>query len=196
MYPLITIPSFAKKSFFDFTKEDAKQYLQWFFKIKKERIEILENNIQQLYPYWKSDYTRASLVELYKWFEQQVAYRLMNEEEKEAVKKQLNTTPLLIDVIPIPHTTFTVETVSICFDAGLYFGETLIINGQNLKWFQKLTSTNYIDYAQPLIGRKDSKVPINPRRIAESLAQSILDKDVQETTFEMIYDKLVNEFFK
>lgn len=194
MYPLIKVPVFASKSFFDFTKKEAKEYLQWFMTIKAERLKTLENQVQQVYSEWKLDYTRASLVGLYKWFKQQMAYRQINEEEREAVKRQLSNTPLLANVIPIPETTFTEQSVTICFDAGLYFGETIIINVPKVKWMQKLTSTNYIDYAQPILGRKDSKVPINPRRIAESLAQRILDKDSQEITFEVLYDKWVDKF--
>ena len=118
----------------------------------------------------------------------------MTENEKEEVRKQISTTPLLVDVVTIPAVTFTDETVSICFDMGIYFGESLIFNVPSVKWMQKLGSTNYIDYAQPLIANKKSKVPINPRRIAESLAQRILDKDVMEITFAELLDKWILKF--
>jgi|SRR5690606_15290550 len=120
MYPLIVTPTFASKEFFSFTKEEAKEYLKWFLSIKEKRIKILEDHVHQLYPYWESNYTRSSLIELYDWFKHRVVYRTTTKEEKEAVKKQLSVTPLLVDVIPIPETTFTEQTVAISFDAGLY----------------------------------------------------------------------------
>lgn len=188
MYPLIKIPAFADKSFFDFTKSEAKEYLQWFLAIKPERLKILETQVQQVYPEWKLDYTRTSFYKLYEWFKGQIAYRPMNEEEKLEVKKQLSTTPLLAEVIPIPQTTFTEQTVTICFDIGVYVGEALIFNIPELKWVQKLNSTNYIDYAQPVIAKKDRKVPVNPRRALEGIARRVLDDDVKEIIFFELFD--------
>ena len=193
MYPLIKIPEFANKNFFDFTKEEAKEYFQWFLSIRNERLSILESHVKQSFFDWKAGYTRESLIDLYKWFQKQVAYRSMTESEKKVVENQISQTPLFTGIIPIPHSTFTNETVSICFDVAIYFGETLICNVPSLKWLQKLASTNYIDYAQPLIGKKENKVPINPRRIAESIGQRILDNDAP-ITFEMLYDKWFEKF--
>jgi hypothetical protein len=194
MYPLIRIPAFANKSFFDFTKSEAKDYLQWFLEIKTERIKTLESQVQQVYPEWKLDYTKTSLKRLYEWFKGQIAYRPMNEEEKVAVKMQLSVTPLLAGVIPIPQTTFTEQTVTICFDVGLYFGESLIFNVPELKWMQKLTSSNFIDYAQPVIAKKDRKVPINPRRAVEGIAMRILYRDAKEITFADFFDMSYEKF--
>lgn len=193
MYPLIRIPTFANKSFYDFTKAEAKEYLQWFLSIKNERISTLESHVKQSYDTWEANYTKESLKDLYQWFSKTVAYRERTTDEKKEVENQISLTPEYINVIPIPETIFTEETVSICFDAGLYFGETLIFNIPSLKWLQKLNSKNFIDFAQPLIGKKESKVPINPRRIAESIAQRILDKDTP-ITFEMLYEKWVDKF--
>ena len=62
------------------------------------------------------------------------------------------------------------------------------------KWIQKINSANYIDYAQPLIATKISKVPFSPRRIIESLAGSILDKSEKLFSFLELYDDLVVKF--
>ena len=194
MYSLVKIPLFANKSFFEFTKAEAKEYLQWFLSIKDERLTILESHVKLAYPDWEADYTRDSLVNLYKWFLRQVAYRPMTEEEKREVENQISETPLFVGVIPVPQATFTDETVSICFDIGLYFGEVLIKNIPSLKWVQKLSSTNYIYYAQPVLSKPISKVPVNPRASIEGIARRILDKDVEEITFEMLYNKWFEKF--
>ena len=193
MYPLLRIPTFSNKSFFEFTKEEAKTYFQWFLSIRDERISILESHVNQSYNTWKANYTKESLIDLYQWFSKAISYRARTIHEKKEVENQILQTPEYINIIPIPESIFTEATVSICFDIGVYFGETLIYNISSVKWLQKLSSTNYIDYAQPLIGKKESKVPINPRRIAESLAQRILDKEAS-ITLEMLYDKWFAKF--
>lgn len=194
MYPLIKIPDFANKDIYTFSKEEAKEYYKWFTTIKSERLQILETEVQKMYPEWKLDYTRNSLITLYEWLGKKVMYRNMNDEEKEEIKKQISKTPLLVSVIVIPDTTFTDETVSICFDIGVYFGDSLIFNVPGTKWIQKINSTNYIDYAQPLIATKFSKVPFNPRRIAESMAGSILDKSEKSFSLLDLFDDLALKF--
>lgn len=195
MYPLINLElGLANQDFFSFTKDEAKKYFKWFLKIINERLQVLESQVQELFPEWKLDYTKSSFEKLYEWFSEKVEYRTMSENEKEEVKQQIEKTPLLADVITIPEKTFTNDTVSICFDIGMYFGEALIFNVPSVKWVQKITSKSYIDYAQPLISNQNSKVPINPRRIAESLAQQILDEEVKKTTFAELLDKWSSKF--
>jgi hypothetical protein len=164
--------------------------------IKEERLAILESGVKRIYPDWGANYTKESLVNLYKWFEKQVAYRIMTEEEKKEVEKQISKTPLFVGVIPIPQFSFTNETVSICFDTGLYLGETLIHNLSRIKWLQKLTSTNFIYYAQPLLGHSQSKVPVSPRASIEGIARRILDKDAAEITFIALYEKWFENFMR
>lgn len=194
MYPLIKIPAFANKDIYTFSKEEAKEYFKWFTSIKSERLQILESKVQEMYPEWKLDFTRNSLINLYEWFGKKVMYRNMNDEEKEEIKKQISKTPLLVGVIEIPETTFTDETVSICFDIGVYFGDALIFNVLGAKWIQKINSTSYIDYAQPIIATKVSKVPFNPWGAMEGIARRVLDRDTKEIPFVELFDKLVLRF--
>lgn len=193
-YPLIKTPSFANKSFFDFTKQEAKEYLQWFLSIQDERLSVLKSYARKDYPDWEINFTKESLIDLYIWFEKQLAYRPMTEEEKNEIENQISKTPLFIGVIPIPQSTFTDEVVSACFDSAIYIGQTLISNVPGVKWLQELKSTNYIYYAQPLLAKINSKVPVNPRASIEGIARRILDKDVEEITFEMLYDKWFEKF--
>ena len=196
MYSLIKIPSFASKNIYTFSKEEAKEYYKWFKSIKNDRVQILKSDVQKIYPEWKADYSRNSLIKLYEWFESKVTNRKMINEEREEIEKQVNETTLLVGVVEIPETTLTDETVSICFDIGIYLGDVVIFNIDGTKWLQKISSINYIDYAQPLIATKNSKVPFNPRRIAESMAGSILDKSEKLFSFIELYDDLVIKFSK
>ncbi|MEI6811104.1 MAG: hypothetical protein WCK60_03605 [Candidatus Nomurabacteria bacterium] len=193
MYPLVKIPLFAQKDIYTFSKEEAKEYYKWFISIKSERLQILVREVQKMYPKWELDYTRNSLIKLYEWFERKVMYRNMNEEEKEQIKNQIAKTPLLVGVIDIPETTFTDETVSICFDISVYLGDALIFNVNGTKWTQKINSTNNIDYAQPLIVSRSGS-PFNSRRVTESMAGSILDKRENLFSFSELFDDLVLKF--
>jgi hypothetical protein len=194
MYSLVKIPVFAEKDIYSFSKAEAKEYYKWFVGIKNHRLQILEATVQEIYPNWKLDYERNSLIILYEWFGKRVSYRNMTDKEKIQVKEQISKTPLFVDVIDIPETTFSDETVSICFDIGIYFGETLINNIPGAEWIQKINSANFIDYAQPLIATKISKVPVNPRRSMEGIARRILDSDTSEIPFVEFFDKLVLRF--
>ncbi|MES1226564.1 MAG: hypothetical protein ABUT20_64410 [Bacteroidota bacterium] len=196
MYPLIKPPLFANKDFFEFTKNEAKEYLRWFLSIKDERISILESDVKKIYSEWQANYTKESLKVLYEWFAKQIEYRGATDDEKKEVENQITKTPLFVGIIPLPQNMFTTETVSICFDIGIYFGETLIKNIPSLKWDQKIDSPKYIYYAQPLLAKFQSKVPVNPRASMEGIARRILDKDVQEITFEMLYDTWFTKFLK
>lgn len=178
MYPLIKTPIFSTKDFIDFTKDEAKEYFQWFLSTKDERIKILEAHAQLLYPQWKADHTKFSLIELYQWFKGQIAYRAMSDEEKQAIKVQLSTTPLLANVIPIPEATFTDTTVTICFDVGIYLGQTLIRHDESLTWTYVMKPSRYIYFAQPVIAKKEVRVHLNPRAVIEVLAGKILDNDI------------------
>ena len=194
MYPLVKIPLFAQKDIYAFSKEEAQEFYSWFIRIKTERLSILASEVQKIYPKWELDFTRNSLIKLYEWFKKKVAYRKMTSQESEQFKTQLAKTPLFVGVLNIPESTFTDETVSICFDIGIYLGEVLIENCVGIKWTQKINSKNYIDYAQPIITTKVSKVPFNPRRVTESMAGSILDKSEKLFSFSELVDDLVLKF--
>jgi hypothetical protein len=194
MYPLVKIPEFANKDIYTFSKEESREYFKWFSSIKSARIQILERDVQSMFPNWKADYTKESLDKLYEWFEKRVDYREMTYDEKIEIEKQIGNTPLLVGMVEIPETTFTDETVTICFDIGIYFGEIFVKNETGINWIQKINSTKYIDYAQPLIANKVSKVPINTRRVAENMARIILDKDENRKSFLELFEKWILEF--
>ncbi len=192
MYPLVIVPSFAKQDFFDFSKLEAKQYLEWFLDSKKDRLVILQTEVQKNYPAWKIDFTKPSFHVLYEWFERQVSYRDTTQDEKDAAANQIAKTPQFINLIPVPNVTFSYETVSLCFDFGIYFGEALISGLPSLAWAQDLSSKAFIDYAQPLITKKGNKVPINPRRIAEGYARRSIEKINQKKPWQLLDELIVD----
>jgi hypothetical protein len=194
LYPLLKIPAFAKKDFFDFNREEAKQYLDWFLNIRDERLNILEKQVKKSYSEWELNYIKSSLSLLYEWFTKHVTYRLMTEEEKEAIRKQISVTPKLVGVIPIPQETLAIETVSICSDVGVYLGEMLIRQSDLLNWTYRINSPNYIYFAQPIIMKKNSKEDFNPRASIEIIARKVLNDNLKINLFENLYEVWSNAF--
>ena len=187
MYKLITTPVFASRSFIDFTKNEAEAYLSWFLQNRLQRLIILENYVQKDFPFWKLDYNVTSFVELFNWFGTVISYRQMTEIEKSEMTHQLNSSELLASVIPIPEQTFTDQTISICFDLGILFGELLIKQNNLLNWKYKVSSKKYIYYAQPIITREGIKVDFNPRAIMEITAGKVLDEIANKNEFENLF---------
>ena len=187
MYKLVTTPLFSSKSFFDFTKNEAEAYLSWFLESRLERLNILENYVQKDLPFWELDYKVKSFVELFDWFGTVISYRQMTGIEKSEVIQQLNSSELLASIIPIPEQTFTDQTVSICFDLGILFGELLIKQNNLLSWKYKVNSKKYIYYAQPIITREGIKVDFNPRAVIEIAAGKILDGLTNKNEFENLF---------
>ncbi len=191
MYSLIEVPLFVNKDIYTFSKEEAKEYFRWFKEIKATRLQILEDAVCRDYRHWELNYTRESLFSLYEWFINKISYRLVTNEEEEEFKSQISKTPLLIEAIETPEKTFTDETVSICFDIGCYFGDTIIFNNTEARWIQKTNSKKFIDYAQPLIEINVNNVPFNPRRVIENIARLKLDNSNKLFSFLELFDELV-----
>jgi hypothetical protein len=194
MYLLVKIPAFANKSFYEFTKSESKEFFKWFLSIRNERLSVMQTFVQLDYPSWHLDYSNSSLAPLYEWLVRNSSYRPTTREEQFNIEKQVAQTPQLSEIIPIPKVQFTEETVSMTFDAGVYFGESLIKNNGELRWIQKISSTNFIDYAQPLIARNNTKVPINPRRIMEGYVRRALNNEIEETPLHLLFEMILNKF--
>jgi hypothetical protein len=187
MYPLVIVSNSFNKPFVDFTNKEAKAYFEWFMNIKEERIGILEKNVQQYNKDWYANFSRLSFTNLFVWFKSNVKSKKTNETEAEEIRNQLLATPFLVNVIEISDTSFTKETVSICFDVAIYFGETLIRNISDLSWIYKVNSKRYVEYAQPIIINPFKKIDVNPRRLIEVCAEKIIDGTNTENEFKDLY---------
>lgn len=194
MYPLVEVPNKFNKPFNGFDKKEAQAYFEWFMKIKDERIATLEMKLQQYDKTWVNGYDKTSLIGLFEWFKINVNARNMTQQEFKEFSDQLSSTPLLANVIEVSNNTFTKETVSICFDVAIYFGETLRRNINGLSWTYKVNSKKYVEYAQPLIVSSSHSVDVNPRRLIEVCAEKVIDRTEKENEFENLYNVWTNVF--
>ena len=188
-YNIIELPiEFINKTFRNFSKTEASEYLEWSKSIQNERIAYLENIVKCTYPEWNADFSKESLVVLYNWFEQNVSFRVKTASEYKDELNQLESTPLLKDVIAVSDPTLDDKTVSICFDTGILFAKCISckLGGTYWKYVEKPKSD--IFYHQPVLTSENAKVDLNPRNIMEVCARKTLENLQNKQTFIQLYD--------
>lgn len=184
-YSLIKVPELLDKSFFEMNKKEAQAYLDLFLSIKEERLELLDKAVSTNSKEWIFDYKPKSLTPLFTWFKSVVATRSKTETEKE--KEENKITGLLKGHIDVDNETFTDETVSICSDIGIYFGEVLR-KEKDLKWSFVLKPKKYVEYAQPILIKKGVQIDLNPRAVIENVARKILEDTYREDELVKLYN--------
>lgn len=114
------------------SKKELKQYGEWFKENKNARLNELTTAVNNTkgFENWRTDYSTESLKELGAWLDKNVKTEKLSKEDY-LVKR--NSVP---DYIKVDDWDLTTKTRSFLVDAGIYFGETLIINNKNLRWEQ------------------------------------------------------------
>lgn len=188
-YPIVLVPRSFSGSFFEMNKKEAEEYFRWFIKQIDYRIQLLEDNMTNC----DLNYKRDSFLCLYNWFERNVSYRKMTNQEIEEEKE--NIIDLLKENIDVGEETFTDETVSICFDIGIYLGESIRNAVEGVNWTFDTSSKKHINYAQPTLKKDGIKVELNPKNIMEILARKTIEGRAKESALMDLYDTWV-KFFK
>ncbi len=166
MYEVVEIPHFVKdRSFDSFSKGEAKEYFEWFMRIKNERIAYLAREIQGDNELFKNDFSRCSLIELNKWLVKKTSFQNRNQIEFD---EQMLKTPLLKNAIRRPKYTIANATVSMIFDIGIYLGETIINADRHKRWGYLLKPKSYVHYGQPIILAEHPADNLNPRFLIET----------------------------
>lgn len=180
---LVEIPVELSMPFFEMKKKDADLYLNWFLSIKQERLNILSEQVKLLEE-WNCNFSRESLNPLFNYFRKVIKYRDMTDEEKG--KEAEKITGILKGNIEVPTKVLDEESVSICFDIGIYFGETMIKQIPFLKWGYSLTPKRYVHYGQPIVIKEGKFIDLNPRALMEVLAMKVLNNE--EASLINLYD--------
>ncbi len=81
------IPPVKNYDFFEFTKEDAKIYFNWYMEEKGHRIEMLEEYVHNAGVDIDFDYSPESLIPLWRWYETIIVSEKKTEEEIAAEKR-------------------------------------------------------------------------------------------------------------
>jgi hypothetical protein len=174
-------PPFSLK-FRQMSKPELRSYLEWFLKVLPERLVALEWTIRgsSEYSSWKVNYSPNSLAPLGNWFAGQIETRKRTKEEIEAMSLRLNYS------VEGSSQELTNRSFSLAVDVGMYFGQVILENHPGTSWDQLLDNKRYADYGQPIIVGL-GKVPLNPVRIAVTLAYAIAGGKPDGTRLRAIY---------
>lgn len=164
-------PPFTLK-FREMSKEELKEYYQWFMAVMPNRIAQLGKIINATHKYeeWRADYTKESLCDLGNWFKEEVKTRERTVEELEKIEASL------IFPIEINKEELTNKTFSLVIDIGMYFGQVMLHTVPETQWIHILKgSSKHIDYGQPVV-RGIGKLAFNPVQIMLTAAYGIASK--------------------
>lgn len=134
-----------------------KLYGAWFVLNKEKRIKELIKVVKSTNGYegWNPDFSKDSLLLLGRWLKENITTRKMTKEE---YMEQRRKTPNYIEICDWE---LTYRSMSLLYDAGIYFGETFNHTFPSYKWEQCLSRAKYyVDVGHMLI--KINKYVMNP----------------------------------
>jgi hypothetical protein len=175
-------PPFDLK-FREMSKKELLAYREWFHSVMPERTAELVKAVKGTagFENWNPDLTPASLAPLGDWFRREVECRKRTDVEIGEIKSRL-TFP-----IDIPEEELTNKSFSLAIDIGMYFGQVILKNLANTRWDQPLKNKAFADYGQPVI-MGFGTVPLNPVRIAVTLAYALAAKDQSGDRLRALFD--------
>ncbi|WP_157683025.1 hypothetical protein [Burkholderia ubonensis] len=170
-------------AFISMTKAELKKFYEWFMLNLPYCIEELMQLVRTTpgFEDWYPDCTPDSLGTLGAWLERKVQRRDLTAEEIKSIRAGL-TRP-----IEIAEWDLTDETKSLALYVGMYYGEVALKNNPMLKWEQQMGNKRLADFGQPVI-IGPGIVPINPVRIANSIAYGLVDGTKKGGQLREVYD--------
>jgi len=181
--PYATIqPPFTLK-FREMSKQELKDCFRWFYDVLPQRTRELAETVRQSpgFETWQPDQTPASLDALGEWFSVQVEARQRTPDERQEIASR-SSFP-----IEVPNEELTNRTISLAMDIGMHLAQVLLKNFPALRWEQPLNDKKFADYGQPvLVGF--GPVPLNPVRIAVTLAYGLVSKKQSGKRLREIHD--------
>lgn len=181
--PYATIQPPFTLEFREMSKQELEDYFRWFLDLVPQRTNELAGAVRQSpgFEAWQPDGTSASLDALGEWFAGQVATRPRTLGERREIANR-SSFPIEVSKEELTNRTF-----SLAMDIGMYLAQVLLKQCPSLRWEQPLRNENFADYGQPvLVGF--GRVPLNPVRIAVTLAYGLVSKDRSGKRLRELYD--------
>lgn len=156
-------PDLVFQSFDSMNKKEAQQYFDWFMSIKDDRIRELGNYICNLSGQMALDKSPESLISLWEWFEGQIAWENVSEEELSHEKEKYpEWMHVWLDQYDKKE---SLQTIAIAVDIATYFGEVLIYNNHKIAWGYRCKPKNLDGRNQPILVGFQGDICVNPRRL-------------------------------
>jgi|GEM_PF-1641046 len=185
------------KPFDELTPEEAKINFKWFLDVIPERVSTLRNVVHETHPKWEADYSRASLRVLSKWVKANVSMRKVTEQENEELIKQRSMTDFQANFMRERNEKLSYGSERIRFDVGIYLGEMLRKNVQNLEW-QYEKRKQMASKGSPVLGlTKDASIKYHPMevlQISKVVAAKLAKDEIKEV--EEAYIRVYDIWFK
>ena len=150
------------------SKKEVAFYFQWFLGVMPERIEMLRQTLAlNDGGHVALDYTLGSLRQLGAWFGPNIGIRFPSEEEIEEDRQQLPE--WLRSAAEEPDLSYV--TYSLCYDTGIYFGETMRRRYPFLRWEIVMRPKSDVDLHKPVLDREEKDCRLNPMQIMTVVAR-------------------------
>lgn len=160
------IPPVKNYDFFEFTKEEAEIYFNWYMEEKGHRIEMLEKYVHNAGVDIDFDYSPESLIPLWRWYETIIVSEKKTEEEIEKEKKKL---PEWVHD-QISYEKISMNTLKFGMDIAIYFAEVIIRNSDGkVHWGYVTKPKNYINVNRPVVSGFKAGKDLNPSRTVHVL---------------------------
>lgn len=183
-YEIIQPPYHLK--FREMSRNQAREYFEWFQRQIPIRINILARYIQSFPQYhdWKSTFTLDSIEDLGAWFIDLASTRKRSQKE---INDIYANSPPWFKNVQIPEYDLSNETISLAIDVGMYLSQVMVKNVENLHWKMVSKPLNHIDYQQPVLFGKN-KIGFNPVHLVLTYAYEIVENPKGPNRLKVIYE--------
>lgn len=167
----------------DFTKEQAKEYFEWYTGQIGGRIEYLREYMAREGYGMGFDYSPESLIPLWRWYEGKV--EVVEKTEEELAEERKKTPGWLHEYIKKDRLSY--ETIGICLDVAAYFAEAVIRGGGGkLKWGYFTKPKNRAGVNRPVVLGFKANIDLDPRVVVHNCTKHDL-KEKRETRLYDLY---------
>jgi len=175
-------PPFELK-FREMSKRELGAYREWFHSVMPQRTAELAEAVRGTpgFDGWIPDLTPDWLSLLCEWYRREAETRQRTDAEMGKIKSRL-TFP-----IDVPNQELTNRTFSLAMDVGMYFGQVIMKNVPGTRWDQPTKNPKFADHGQPVI-LGFGTVPLNPVRIAVTLAYAFAAKEQTGYRLRVLFD--------
>ena len=165
---------------------EARTFFNWFVAHIDERLGVLREfaaseGVREL------DLSSDSLYDLGAFFSGHVKGRPKTAREKEVLREEWARRPAVLQVHYDPdREVLNEETISLCFDVGIYLAETLRREHDALRW--DLWKHKTVERNRPVIVGFTTSVPLDPFLITTNIAFGTLRRGPQPNVLREVFD--------
>ena len=182
-------------------KKDVKAFGKWFMAEKDNRMQMLFDEVHRdpEFADWQPDFSPESLKTLGAWFERNIKWEPMPEDEFQKFVERYK------GMANCKNKWISKKSESLVFDVSIYFGEVLLHVLGDREWEQYIyVSKNNLDYGYmsiPVIPAPKHKWTITPWRRVRTLGSEVIHsqsykKEDLYNTFVIALESLKTELLK